>query len=171
MSRFDRVRTLVMVLTTTVVLSGSLAFAQSPDQGQGNPAISKGDGSKRDGLGKYHRRHAGRLKAILQQLNLTDQQKTQVKQIWANHRESMTPIANQLRSKRQELRQSIQGATFDEALVTQKLTEMAGLKAKLVGERFKIRQETLSVLTPEQKAKLDQMREQFRSHHHESRSN
>jgi Spy/CpxP family protein refolding chaperone len=63
------------------------------------------------------------------------------------------------------LRQASEGGTFNEALATQKLTEMAGLQAKLMGARFQLRQQMLSVLTPEQKAQLDQMKAQFKAHH------
>jgi Spy/CpxP family protein refolding chaperone len=40
---------------------------------------------------------------------------------------------------------------------------MASLKAKLMGEKLKVRKEMLSVLTPEQKAKFEQLKEQFKN--------
>jgi Spy/CpxP family protein refolding chaperone len=103
-------------------------------------------------------------------LDLTDAQKAQIKQIHENHRQSIAPITEQIRAKRQEIRQASQGGTFNEALVAQKLSEIAPLEAKLMGEQFRIHQETLSVLTAEQKAKLDQMREQFKSKSGERRA-
>jgi Spy/CpxP family protein refolding chaperone len=45
---------------------------------------------------------------------------------------------------------------------------MASL-AKLMGERFKLQQETLSVLTAEQKAQLDQSKAQFKARRGEMR--
>jgi Spy/CpxP family protein refolding chaperone len=71
-------------------------------------------------------------------------------------------LRDQLRTKRHELRQASEGGTFNESLATQKLQEMAGLQAKLMGERFSLRQETLSVLTPEQKTQLEQKRAEFK---------
>jgi Spy/CpxP family protein refolding chaperone len=68
-----------------------------------------------------------------------------------------------MRAKRQELRQLTTGETFDEATVRAKLTEIAAIEAKLMGEQFKIHQETLGVLTPEQKTELQQKREQFQN--------
>jgi Spy/CpxP family protein refolding chaperone len=62
------------------------------------------------------------------------------------------------------LRQASEGGTFNEALATQKLTETAGLQAKLMGERFKLHQEMLTVLTAEQKTQLEQMKAQFKTH-------
>jgi Spy/CpxP family protein refolding chaperone len=96
-------------------------------------------------------------------LNLTDDQKGQMKQISQSFRERNKPLREQLRAKRQELRQAHEGGTFNEALATQKLTESASLQAKLMGERFKLRQEMLAVLTPEQKAQLEQRREEFKA--------
>ena len=66
-------------------------------------------------------------------------------------------------AKRQELRAASEGGTFNEALATQKLQEMAGLQAKLMGEEFKNRQEMLSILTPEQKTQLEQKRAEFKN--------
>ena len=61
------------------------------------------------------------------------------------------------------MRQANTGGTFNEALATQKLTEEAALKAKLMGEQFKLHQEMLSVLTPEQRTQMEQLREQFKT--------
>ena len=96
-------------------------------------------------------------------INLTDEQKAQMKQISQSFRERNKPLREQLRAKRQELRQAGEGGTFDEALATQKLTETAGLQAKLMGEQFKLRQEMLAVLTPEQKTQLEQKRAEFKA--------
>jgi len=103
------------------------------------------------------------------QLNLTDDQKAKMKQIRESFAERNKPLMEQLRAKRQELRQANEGGTFNEALATQKLTEMASLEAKLMGERFKLHQETLSVLTAEQKAQLEQSKAQFKAKRGEMR--
>jgi Spy/CpxP family protein refolding chaperone len=83
----------------------------------------------------------------------------------------MRPLMEQIRAKRMEIRQASEGGTFNEALVTQKLTEIAPLEAKMMGERSRLHQEMLSVLTPEQKAKLEQSREQRRTKWTERRAN
>ncbi len=96
-------------------------------------------------------------------LDLTDEQKSQIKQIHESHSESIKTIRQQISAERQSLRQAQQGGAFDEAAVSQKLAALAPLQAKLMGERFRIHQEMLSVLTPDQKAKFDQMREQMKA--------
>ena len=42
----------------------------------------------------------------------------------------------------------------------QKLTEAASIEARLMGERFRLRQETLAVLTAEQRQQLEQRKQQ-----------
>ena len=93
-------------------------------------------------------------------LNLTTDQQAKMKQIRESFAQSNKPLRDQLQAKRHELRQASEGGTFNEALATQKLTEMASLEAKLMGERFKLHQEMLSVLTTEQKAQLEQAKAQ-----------
>jgi Spy/CpxP family protein refolding chaperone len=106
---------------------------------------------------------------FFRQLNLTEDQKTKMKQIRENFAAQNKPLREQLRAKRQELRQASEGGTFNEALATQKLTEMASLQAKLMGERNKLHQEMLSVLTAEQKAQLEQSKAQFKARRGERR--
>ena len=106
---------------------------------------------------------------FFKQLNLTEDQKAKMKQIRESFAQSNKPAREQLRAKRQELRQASEGGTFNEALATQKLTEMAALEAKLMGERFKLHQEMLSVLTAEQKAQLEQAKTQRKARRGELR--
>ena len=103
-------------------------------------------------------------------LDLTDAQKAQAKQIREGHQASIQALREQIRAKHMEIRQSEQGGTFNEALATQKLTEVAGIQAKLMGEEFQIRQQMLSLLTPEQKTKLDQLRTEWKAKRAERRT-
>ena len=86
-----------------------------------------------------------------------------MKQIRDSFHQRTQSLHEQVRAKRQELRQASEGGTFNEALATQKLTETASLRAKLMGEQFKMRQEMLSVLTAEQKAQIEQKRAEFKA--------
>ena len=165
-----RIKTVAIAAISSIALAGSIVFAQTttPDQ-----SSQQGTRTERRGGGK-HRGHGFegmRRGGFFRQLNLTEDQKTRMKQIRENFATQNKPLREQLRAKRQELRQASEGGTFNEALATQKLTEMASLEAKLMGERFKLHQETLSVLTPEQKAQLEQSRAQFKTRRGEMRKN
>jgi len=152
MKKLGKMKVLAIAsLSAVILIIGSIAVAQTVKthrgQRQRGALMGRGFGGDR----------------IFARLNLTDDQKAKIKQIRQSSRESNKPLFEQLRAKRQELRQASEGGTFNEALATQKLTEMAGLQAKLMGVRFQLRQQMLSVLTAEQKAQLDQLKAQFKT--------
>ena len=160
MKKLGKFKILAIATLSAIALAASIAVAQkvrTDRNGQRSRAEwrDRGEG-KDDGWG-------GMRGAFLQKLNLTDDQKAKIKQIRDSFGERNKPLREQLQAKRQELRQASEGGTFDEALVTQKLTEMAGLQAKLMGEEFKLHQEMQSVLTAEQKAQLEQRKAQFKT--------
>src|ERR1043166_4962960 len=108
---------------------------------------------------------------IFGRLNLTDDQKAKMKSLRDTFRSTNKPLMEQLRAKRQELRQASEGGTFNEALATQKLTEIAPLEAKMMAAEHNLHQEMLSVLTAEQKAQLEQSRAQFKARRGQMRHN
>jgi len=153
MKKLGKVKLLAIAsLSAVVLIVASVAVAQSvkTHRGQGQRGAWMGRGF-----------HGG---GAFKQLNLTDDQKAKMKQIRQSFMESNKPLLEQLQAKRQELRQASEGGTFNEALATQKLTEMAGLQAKAMGARFALHQQMLAVLTTEQKAQLDQLKAQFKTH-------
>jgi len=158
-----RFKKLAIASIAAIALAGSIAVAQTvtTDQGaqQGQRMERHGGRGKHGGRGGWGGMRQG---GFFKQLNLTEDQKAKMKQIHESFAERNKPLREQLHAKRQELRQASEGGTFNEALATQKLTEMASLEAKLMGERVKLHQETLSVLTTEQKAQLEQSKAQFK---------
>ena len=155
-----RVKTFAIAIISAIALAASIAVAQTVNQGtqQGTPTERHGGRGEHKGQGWGGMREGGFFK----QLNLTEDQKAKIKQIRDNYAQTNKPLRDQVRAKRQELRQASEGGTFNEALATQKLTEIAPLEAKLMGEQQKLHQEMLSVLTAEQKAQLEQSRAQFK---------
>ena len=135
---------------------GVIALVQSGAE-QNNQTAPRATQRGHHGQRGFHK--AGRL---MKQLNLTDEQQAQMKQIRQSFGERTATLRNDLRARRQELRQLNQG-TFNESLTAQKLADMSGLEARLMSERFKMHQEMLAALTPEQRTKLEQMREQFKA--------
>ena len=156
MKKLGKVKLLAIAsLAAVVLVVGSIAVAQSVKthrQGQRGAWMGRG---MRGG--------------VFARLNLTVDQKAKMKQLRESFGETNKPLLAQLRAKRQELRQASEGGTFNEALATQKLTEMASLQAKVMGARFQLHQQMLSVLTADQKAQLDQLKAQFKDHRGGSR--
>lgn len=112
----------------------------------------------------FHHKRGERMRAFLaEQLGLSDDQKAQIKQIRLNHKDSVKPLVQELRAKQKELRSSFDGDNYNETLAAQKIAEMSGVKARLIGEKIKLKKEILAVLTTEQKTKLEQLKEQFKA--------
>lgn len=153
MKHFNKLKILALSATLIAGLAIPLAYAQ----------ISNGQAGKQRGGWQHNRHGRGRDKMAFRNLNLTDAQKAQMKQLRQSYHERSKPLQTELRAKMQELHQANQGGLFNEALVSQKLAEAAPLRAKLMAEQFKLRQDTLAVLTPEQKTQLEQQREQFKA--------
>ena len=168
MNKLGKIKTLTIASLSAVALAAPIAFAQSTTTTQDTPQATgqrhgghKGWGDKGRGWGGTG---GGRMGGMMfAGINLTDDQKAKMKEIGQSFRESTKSLHEQLRAKRQELRQASEGGTFNEALATQKLQESAGLQAKLMGEQFRMRQQMLSVLTPEQKTQLEQKRAEFKA--------
>ncbi len=169
MNKLGRFKTLAIATLSAIALAASIAVAQTVNTPQDN----QNEGSRREWRGRRGdhkgRGFGGMRGGGFRQLNLTDDQKAKIKQIRESFGQSNKPLRQQLQAKRQELRQASEGGTFNEALATQKLTEMAALEAKLMGERFKLHQQMVSVLTAEQKAQLEQAKAQREARRSERR--
>ena len=163
MKKFANFKMLALVSLSSILLVASVAFAQTAGTTQNDQNKARGEWRGRGrGEGRKGDHRGGFGGGMFHKLNLTDAQKASMKQIRESFGERTKSLREQLRAKRQELRQANQGGTFNEALAAQKLTESAGLQAKLMGEKFKLHQEMLTVLTPEQKTQLEQMRQEFK---------
>ncbi|HXQ73075.1 MAG TPA: Spy/CpxP family protein refolding chaperone [Pyrinomonadaceae bacterium] len=160
MKKLGRFKMLAIATLSAIALAASIAVAQTVTTNQDN-----GQGARKEWRGRRgdHKGMRGmRAGGFFRGLNLTEDQKAKMKQIRESFAATNKPLHEQLRAKRQELRQASEGGTFNEALATQKLTEIAPLEAKVMAARSSMHQEMLSVLTAEQKAQLEQSKAQFK---------
>ena len=163
MKKVNKIKALAAVIALSIAVAVPVVLAQTGGEGQKSERRMHRGGHGKRGGDRLMGRGFGKL-------DLTDAQKAQLKQIRESHRETISPLRQEIRAKRQEIRQASQGGAFDEALVKQKLTEIASIEAKLMAEQNRIHQEMLTVLTPEQKTKLEQMREEFKTRMNERRT-
>ncbi|HEX8190237.1 MAG TPA: Spy/CpxP family protein refolding chaperone [Pyrinomonadaceae bacterium] len=149
---------------SALALAAPAALAQNAggEQGRQKQEGARGGrhhghrGGKRGGEFGGRGGHFGGLRGV----ELTDAQKASLQTLRESFGERTKSLREQLHAKRQELRQAESGTTFNEAAATQKLTEVAALQARLMGEEFRLRQESLALLTPEQRTQLEQHRRQ-----------
>ena len=144
-------RKTILALVTALMLAvvGATALAQN----------NFGQGEKRGGSRGGH--FAQRMAA---ELGLTDQQQAQIKQILQNEKTNVEPLREQLRSQHQQMLAATKGGAFDEAQVRALANQQAQTQANMIVEREKTKAEIYKVLTPDQRAKADQMQAQFGQH-------
>jgi len=111
---------------------------------------------------QHWRRHAG-FQHFMSNLNLSDTQKTQVKSIFQDARQSAMPIRQQLRQTRKSLRAAIQA---NDTAQIQQLTATEGSEfGQLAGIRSSAMAKVYQNLTPDQKSKLESLREARHARH------
>jgi Spy/CpxP family protein refolding chaperone len=172
MKKLGRIQTLAVAGLSALALVVPVAVAQTSGGNDGGQRRGAHEGRGGKG-GEFGGRRGGHFGGgmMFRGLDLTDAQKASLKQLRESFGERTKSLREQLRAKHEELRQAEAGGAFNEALATQKLTETAALQAKLMGEEFKLRQDSLAVLTPEQKAQLEQRRAEFKAKREQWKAN
>ncbi len=111
---------------------------------------------------------AGERSAIfpaLRAAELTEEQRTQVRQILSNHRESSRDLFGQLRNARQQIASTLLSpGPVSEAELAPYTQQITQIRDQLAQERLKVTLAIRDILTPEQLAKvadhISQMKEQ-----------
>jgi Spy/CpxP family protein refolding chaperone len=93
---------------------------------------------------------------MFRHLDLSDAQRTQIKQIMVKEKPTMEPLFKQEMQTHDQMRQLIQSGSFDEAKAQSIATQGAQIHAQLEVQHARIASEAYQVLTAEQKAKLAQ---------------
>jgi protein CpxP len=108
--------------------------------------------------------HGEMLEHMSRALNLTDAQKQQVKGIM----DSVESTASGIHAKLEEVHKQLGAATangqFDETQVRTLANQQAQLEADMLVEHFRAMSKVFSVLTPEQRAKAEELHKQMGPH-------
>jgi Spy/CpxP family protein refolding chaperone len=104
------------------------------------------------------------LEHLAQVLALTDSQKEQARVIFRNARESSQPVQQELKQNRDRLTAAAKSAS--ETDIQSLATEQGRLLGQLVAIRTRASSKFYQILTPEQRVKYDQMRQQSRQKFH-----
>jgi protein CpxP len=120
-------------------------FSGPPQGGPGGPGMRRPRGPM--GFGRGFRG-----------LDLTDDQKAQLKSIAESHRDEFRAAREKGRAAHNGMRALLEAETLDEAAIRAKSTEIAVAEADAMILNAKVRRESLQVLTPEQQAKLKERR-------------
>ncbi len=88
--------------------------------------------------------------AVADVLDLTQNQRTEIKGIVKNERQEMRPLLKQLRESRRDLKAAVFNGTFDEAKVRAIAAKQAQARTELVVSRARMANHIFALLTPAQ---------------------
>ena len=139
------IRFRLLVASLAVLLGTVLAHSQTAADAPPPPPMGHGPGF---GLG-----HMG---FFAKQLNLTDEQRTQMKAILQKERPNIEPLMRQQHEIDLQLRQFAEG-TFDAEKVQGLAAQKAQVQSQLTVAETRIHGELYQMLTPEQQSQLKQL--------------
>lgn len=162
-----------ITLVAAVWMIGSWFFFNSiaaGAQGSATPAVAdvsktgpQDTGAAECGCG-HHWKHRHGHHHLWKKLNLTDAQKKEMFSIRLEERAKMKPLVQKLKAGRDQLRALPKGQ-FDEAKIRAIAKGQADIITELIVEKQRMKSRIYAVLTPEQRAKVEQMREKWKCQH------
>jgi len=90
-------------------------------------------------------------------LDLSSAQQDQIKAIWEKEKPTLKPLMQQMRQNHAATEALVESGPFDEAKTTALATQHAQTAVALEVEHARMKSEMLQVLTPDQKAKYQQL--------------
>ena len=93
------------------------------------------------------------------ELDLSDDQKAQLKSIADSHRDEFRAAGEKVRAIRESMRSLIEAETINESAIRAKSVEIGAAEADVLILNAKVRKESMQILTAEQLAKLKEQRD------------
>lgn len=156
--RMKRLAAAVGATVLTVGLAGA-AYVSAQNSRSGPPAGIGGPGGFSPGRGRGGPGGPGGiLGPAFQHLDLTDAQKTRVKEILDSHRDEMRTLGDRAMAAHQALAAATSAESFDEATVRTRAAEAAAVDADMAVLRARAFNEAYQILTPDQQKQFKQLR-------------
>ena len=108
-----------------------------------------------------HAGHAARADGFrtgFRELDLTDDQKAQLKSIAESHRDEFRAAGEKARAAHDGMQALVEADSINESAIRAKSAEIAAAEAEVMILNAKVRQESMQVLTSEQQQKLKELR-------------
>ena len=138
----NRFRSLATGVALVALLATSVAYAQGP---RGGGRGGRGFGPGGPGL-------------ALNELNLTEAQREQVREIRDRHQEQIQALSRRLGDLAAKQRQAIETVPVNETLITSATQDMTQAQVEVAVQEARINADIWSVLTPEQQATATKLR-------------
>jgi Spy/CpxP family protein refolding chaperone len=143
-------KTYLTRFATVAALAAGMALAQTPAPTTAAPAPGKAAVKPR----------ASMRRRMLQALNLTADQKQQAKALFQQTRQNVEPIAQQAKQNREALAAAVKAN--DTAQIQHLAAQQGNLQGQLLAIRSASMAKFYSTLTPDQRAKADQIQQRIR---------
>jgi Spy/CpxP family protein refolding chaperone len=106
----------------------------------------------------WHGGHS-RMAYMARELNLTDAEKTQIKQIFQANKATGLPLMQQMAANKKAMPEATANGSYDQAKIQQLANQQAQLTAQLVVQKQAVRHQIYTqVLTSDQRAKAEELR-------------
>jgi len=155
----------LLIAAMAVLLGTAIAKAQTTDDATAPPPMH--------GHGYAMRGHDHMMGFFAKALNLTDDQKAQMKTIMQKEHPTMKPLMQQQHQIDQQLRQYVEG-TYDEAKVRALAAQKSQIEIELTVAHTRIHNEMYQLLTTDQRSQLKEMEAKhearMQNHMHEAPS-
>ena len=143
----------------------AIGAQQGPPPGRG-PGGQGGPGGR--GQGMFGRGPGGPMAGMmmrgLAQLNLTDAQKTQLKEVREANKEATQALAKRMIAAREAMGDAVTADTVVEADIRAKAADVAAAEVDAALLRAKVHAQVFALLTPEQRAKAKELRVEGKGH-------
>jgi Spy/CpxP family protein refolding chaperone len=126
--------------------------------------ISRADARRWHGRCDRGWRHHGPLGYIAHELKLSETQKSQVKSIWQADKPTISSLVREFVAEGKEMDAASAQGNLDESKVQEIATRQGATVAKLLVEKEQLKSKIYTtVLTPEQRAKADEIQKRWHS--------
>jgi Spy/CpxP family protein refolding chaperone len=115
-------------------------------------------------LGKMLAGGLHRLRQLHGELDITPEQREQIKAVLQAHRGEIVQVARKLRDEHRELRSVVEAEPVNETAIREAAADLGEVLGDAAVLHAEIRGEVVTVLTPEQVAKLEACRQDFDAH-------
>jgi periplasmic protein CpxP/Spy len=140
-------KTAIFILITTIIAATTIVFAQDRQKG----LLGERGQIFREIIFNH----------VSAKLNLTKDQQTQVKGIMDNSRQKFQPLLEQMKSNRQQAKNSGTDGIFNEQNARELAEKQSEVVKQLIFEKEKTKAQIFAVLTPEQRTQAKKMMDDF----------
>ncbi len=115
--------------------------------------------------GKHGKRNWWNNTEVLEQLKLSDQQKTKIDGIASSHKETLENLRAQIKTAHEKLNESVKNPKSTKDQILAEFDQLEKTRGELRKVEFEMSLEMRDVLSPEQKTTLSDIKEQHKNRH------